>query len=482
MCQSEITDGTVARIIHSLPGSISMPAGAGKTEIVAAVSASVAENGDTILILTHTHAGVEALRRRMSKFNVPQGQVSIRTIDAWCFDLIQHFPLLADYAVPGHPDWNDSQEYHRAAARAVISTAVQRMLRISYSLVIVDEYQDCLIDQHQVIIGIQQAVPTLVLGDPLQGLFDFQGQQPVEWGTDVLRVFPSVYLEPFPWRWHGHNEALGQWLLAIREPLICGMPVDLRGSPILWSRRPSDRQEAMLVQVATCFNAPRNGSTVALGRFRNDILTPASRLRGTFSVMEALDSSYTQEFCTLVDSGGPFEVAQRAVEFAVECTVGVAEHIPAQARRRLGEGQRIATRKADRKAAYDALNALLESAAPQSVRKAMDAMLALPGVSLYCREAWHEVTQALQIAAPEEEEPVTTALQLCRNRTRAMGRRPAPRTLSRPLLVKGLEYDHAILLNADEYNAHELYVALTRASKSVTVISSSPILNPVGNS
>ncbi len=39
------------------------------------------------------------------------------------------------------------------------------------------------------------------------------------------------------------------------------------------------------------------------------------------------------------------------------------------------------------------------------------------------------------------------------------------------LLVKGLEFDHAVVLDADAYDARNLYVALTRGVQSLTVAS-----------
>jgi DNA helicase IV len=62
--------------------------------------------------------------------------------------------------------------------------------------------------------------------------------------------------------------------------------------------------------------------------------------------------------------------------------------------------------------------------------------------------------------------------------TRLTGRVPERRVISRPLLIKGLEYDHAVVLNAEQYSATELYVALTRGRKSVTVVSTSHRLQP----
>lgn len=47
-------------------------------------------------------------------------------------------------------------------------------------------------------------------------------------------------------------------------------------------------------------------------------------------------------------------------------------------------------------------------------------------------------------------------------------------------LIKGLEYDHAIVTNADGYTAPELYVALTRGPKSVTVLSRTSSVAPTG--
>ena len=62
----------------------------------------------------------------------------------------------------------------------------------------------------------------------------------------------------------------------------------------------------------------------------------------------------------------------------------------------------------------------------------------------------------------------------------AIAEREAQRTKGRALprigigstlLLKGLESEHAVVLNADAMPAQHLYVALSRASKSLTVMS-----------
>jgi DNA helicase-2/ATP-dependent DNA helicase PcrA len=59
---------------------------------------------------------------------------------------------------------------------------------------------------------------------------------------------------------------------------------------------------------------------------------------------------------------------------------------------------------------------------------------------------------------------------------RVVGRRLPPKAVGSTLLLKGLEADHCLLMDADGLGPRELYVALTRGRRSVTVISASPTL------
>jgi DNA helicase-2/ATP-dependent DNA helicase PcrA len=49
--------------------------------------------------------------------------------------------------------------------------------------------------------------------------------------------------------------------------------------------------------------------------------------------------------------------------------------------------------------------------------------------------------------------------------------------LATPLLVKGLEFDHALILNSADFpDAEGLYVSLTRASRTLTILGKSPLV------
>ena len=72
-------------------------------------------------------------------------------------------------------------------------------------------------------------------------------------------------------------------------------------------------------------------------------------------------------------------------------------------------------------------------------------------------------------------------LEMKKNRDvlRRVGRNIKGRCIGTTLLTKGLEFDVVIVLNAHLFtNPKHLYVALTRASKKLIVISQNSILNP----
>lgn len=74
---------------------------------------------------------------------------------------------------------------------------------------------------------------------------------------------------------------------------------------------------------------------------------------------------------------------------------------------------------------------------------------------------------------------VRSAMEKRRNKLRRVGRRIYGRCLGTTLLTKGLEFDNVVVLNAHEFNCPKhLYVALTRASKRLIVISEKNIIQP----
>ncbi len=125
-------------------GAIVAPAGHGKTEIIA----NVAALGRRALILTHTHAGVHAIRTRMKRLGVPGNAVSVDTIAGWSMRYAHAFPGIAKPPadMPGNgAEW---EQLYVGAAAALSVSAVREVVAASYDRILIDEYQDCGGSQH----------------------------------------------------------------------------------------------------------------------------------------------------------------------------------------------------------------------------------------------------------------------------------------------------------------------------------------------
>ncbi len=329
---------SASMIRSSLPCSIELPAGTGKTQLVAALAALAMERGERALILTHTNAGVEALRRRLRGFNVHGSSVRVDTIASWSFGLTGRYPFLSGVSVGSQPEWSRSTEYYGGAAKAVRTRAMRRMLGASYDFVIVDEYQDCVVEQHDLVLAIQESLPVCVFGDPLQNVFNFKGNVTVKWATDIIPTWHAVTLPVFPWRWYGHNEQLGEWLLGIRQNLYDGAPVDLRSAPVVW--RSSGQNRAA---INACFAQPSGAArVVAIGQFASDCAHTASFLNGSYRMMEELEGNFMLGFARTVDTGKPELIAPATLKFAKGCATHVAAKLDSAVVKKIGAGKPVA--------------------------------------------------------------------------------------------------------------------------------------------
>ena len=200
------------------------PAGCGKTELIA--KAVACQDAGRQLILTHTHAGVRSLRDRLRRFRVSPQLYNINTIAGFALKYAISFPESSGLGEfdPAEQEW---EEVYAAGTRILSGLAGKRIIRSSYAGLYVDEYQDCTIRQHRLIMTLADVLPCRIVGDPLQGVFDFGDNQPVDWFQDVFPFFERLPDVRIPWRWVGQNEALGDWLLGVRDHLLKGQPIDL---------------------------------------------------------------------------------------------------------------------------------------------------------------------------------------------------------------------------------------------------------------
>jgi AAA domain len=214
-------------------GTVTAPAGCGKTYLIAKALTRHAER-KPILVLTHTNAGVVALRGRLDREGVPAKAYRLCTIDGWAMRLISTFPQRSGHSPELLELANPRTDYPtiRVAATQLLKAGhVNDVLAASYARLMVDEYQDCSVRQHALVTWAAQVLPTCVLGDPMQAIFGFGGDGLANW-DEVCAYFPVVGELTTPWRWiNAGAEPLGRWLLEARGKLLRGEPIDLGAAP-----------------------------------------------------------------------------------------------------------------------------------------------------------------------------------------------------------------------------------------------------------
>jgi len=461
-------------------GTVTAPAGCGKTQLIADCLAGHSAD-KPVLILTHTNAGKSALESRLTKAKVSSRAFRVATIDSWSIRLISSFPQRSghDRAIEMLNRPNTDYAAIREAARTLLRSGdISDVLLATYSHLLVDEYQDCTIPQHNIIGWTATVLPTCVLGDPLQAIFGFNDPT-VDWAKNVQKNFPPVGELATPWRWKNTGtERLGTWLLEVRRLLLSGEPIDLRDAPdeVIWKQLPDDVNAAHKIRLEAARTKPAtvDGSVLIIG----DSKSPhgqrhmASQTYGATTV-EAVDLRDVTKFGRQFDLTDA-RVLESLVSFATNLITGVGE---AELLRRV---QSLARGTARNKASAAEEAALTFQRAP-SFASAQALLLALedaPIARVYRPEALRVLQSALTTAA-QGHCTFAEAVAQAREHNRHIGRPMIRRAVGSTLLLKGLEADTAVILNPEVMDARHLYVALTRGARKLVVCARTPILTPV---
>ncbi|QVX40752.1 UvrD-helicase domain-containing protein (plasmid) [Ralstonia solanacearum] len=458
-------------------GTVTAPAGCGKTHLIA--QALAAHRGSKpILVLTHTNAGVAALRARLDRAGVPASAYRLSTIDGWSMRLISSFPGRSGHnpeilrlAAPAR----DYPAIRDAAWKLLQAGHVSEVLKASYAHLIVDEYQDCSVPQHHIVYFLSLILPTCILGDPMQAIFGFGGNALADWNQQVCAHFPVAAELATPWRWRNVGaEALGQWLLGARQLLATGQSVDLRSGPterVVWmpAAPPNDHQQRLAAARTAPPTADGRVLIIADSRNRTAQQSFASQTPGA-STVEAVDLQDLVAFCSSFDVGSP-DALRQLLTFAqsVMTNVGVAELT-----RRLESLARGTARNPPTQAENCAL-AFGRAPTLAGASALLSELRALPDVRVHRPAILYGVLKALRESASGTV-PLAEAAIRVREENRLLGRPLPRRAVGSTLLLKGLEAEVAVLLSTDGMNAQNLYVAMTRGSMKLVVCSAGPVI------
>lgn len=461
------------------------PAGFGKTHFIADCLKYIqTENKGRYLILTHTHAGISSIKEKLKKLNVSSRNYHIETISSYA----QKYSLA--YSSKEIPSIDKSTEYYdfiiKEANEIIKNSIIKEIIRNSYKGLFVDEYQDCNADHHNLILSISENISTHILGDPLQGIFNFKGQSLVDM-TDKEQMgefLDNKYELSIPWRWNqdGNNKTLGEGLLDIRKKLenqenfdlsefskhITIVPMskndehlNFREKPIRTVWRLMKEKSLLVIHPNSMNKIPRENFIKTFGE--------------SFSMIEAIDDKNFYKFAKDFDLSTTAEINKSIQVFLYACFTkkSVSKWLYEDKNiKKLTENEKEIIRPINEK-----LNNLSKKVSHIEILSVLKEIKNLPGLKCYRKDLFESVCQALENSKLKNISSYEAMIEK-RNKIRRSGRKIFGKCVGTTLLTKGLEFEKVVILNINDFeDPKNLYVALTRASKELIVFAKDTNIN-----
>lgn len=458
-------------------GYVIAPAGYGKTYLIAQ---AVKEASNRQLILTHTTAGVYSLKNKMKALNIPTSLYTVDTIASWALQLCMAYPKNASFENDNPQKKEEWHNLYALCAGLLSVDFIRRIVIASYFGVYVDEYQDCSNVQHALISSLADILPCRILGDPLQAIFDFS-DHPVDWDTSVYPEFICLGQLKTPWRWmNAGTPELGKWLQKTRIALEEGGMINLDNLPkevkliVTTPEKLLEKQYFVLDNLAN-----KDDAVIAMHGGRNKYKTHmiSSRLGGKFSSIEEIECKDLFRFLKILESGEtPKEKFLSVVEFIQKSCTSIKKIL-------VSKNKKGEIAKASKRTNYlsipamDSANLYLLESTSKNLLIFIMTIIEHPMIKIYRQDLFGRFLDILKIHIDNKDLTIGEAANIFQRKFRKKGRRfQHTKLIGTTLLVKGLEYGHAVLLEANALNFKELYVAMTRGAKSLTIITTKKIL------
>lgn len=214
---------------------VEAPAGCGKTHIASNYAAWLVTKNprNKVLILTHTHAACDVFRTRT---RLVSGSITISTFDGFisqiCAAYHQSLTLPKDVSRWARETAGGFEELGCAALRLLhASPSLLQAISFRYPFILCDEHQDSNPYQNGIVLALQNSGSKVrIFGDPMQEIYGKGNKQRTErksqWGVLLASAGASEKLD-HPHRWDSGCPELGNWILEARELLKEGQPIDL---------------------------------------------------------------------------------------------------------------------------------------------------------------------------------------------------------------------------------------------------------------
>lgn len=463
-----MNDDEITLIQSKHNAAIIAPAGHGKTEMI---SDLVDKLPGKKLVLTHTNAGVYALQHRMNRKKISKDKYCLSTISSFCMKWCESYPKTA--GLNSAVKMTDNGFYpmiHTGMAMIFQNEWARGIIKTTYSCIIVDEYQDCVLNQHQIFIELNKSLPVYVLGDPLQAIFGFK-EKLVSW-TDLC--FEVIPVKTSPWRWKKSNPTLGQYLNDVRTQLLPGLKghmVTLSTKPIkdaVYRIRTSTLHDNRFYKIISNFE-----SVLYIAKWEKDTIAFSKSTGGFFQHDEKQNLVDLYKYTELLDTNDGAAIANAIFDFIGECASGIATELESY-EKHIKNGDfdfhRISKYPEFRKE----IEFVYKYHRHYDMMSILDWIKNEPNFRIHRKELFTEMRRSIK-RAMDFGISITQAAQEIRmipgiHSNYAEFKRLASRTL----LSKGLEFDCVIVdlskvtNNAkNKYSSTEMYVAMTRAKKAI---------------
>lgn len=320
-----------------------------------------------------------------------------------------------------------------------------------------DEYQDCDINQHQLICKLGNILPCRIVGDPWQGIFDFGSVPIVDWENDVHSFFDPLPELTIPYRWKEKPE-LGKGLKNIRQIL--------EKKQKIYFQNIIEASDKEIFKFLKYTNFGRDKVFVICSpENENYPHSLAEKLGNKFRTIEPLTSKKLCDDARKIEGFCEIDRLKEVINFAKDCLTEITRdcnRVITYKRGNLSERQSALKTHFQRICGHDKL------------QNVYDLLIFLekeynPTYKRY--QLWHDMKKGLHEFIIGSYNSLEEAVWHVRNQLRFKKKRIPMRCISRTVLLKGLECDQAIIIKPELFNAKNLYVALTRASSKLTIIS-----------
>lgn len=478
------------------------PAGYGKTHAITACVKAIPDS-DKVLILTHTHAGIASIKNKMLRENIDNKKFNIETITSYAQKYVK------SYCIETIPEIEDSANYWDFILEKSIvifnSSHIKKVIKSTYKHLFVDEYQDCSKKQHNMILKLSEILPTHILGDPLQGIIDFNDTL-VNFEEDVIPIFgePLKLMTPYRWIKSGNSD-LGEYIKDIRPLLEQNYGNnDSQKNNINLSLAPQSAIEYINTTIDTSdrdfYQEPFYKRTLISKINRceyNSLLVLVNKNMQSYERAKFINSlglSHSIEMLEAIDDKEFYIIAKQIDKIIEEINRQKLTTIHKNIREKLLEKlfynselndwfnqTGIKSRRQPNDYLSSELNILYDKFLLKPNINTIYKLLNFMLKTLKLKPKRPSLTYAIVSALSTNDNNLSAykAMTLQRNKIRKVGRKVDDKCIGTTLLTKGLEFDAVIIVDAHKFRCPKnLYVAITRATKKLIIFSKGNIIKP----